>query len=41
MTTDQATVLLFITLLAAFCAGCQVGVVFARTHPKKKVRHAR
>lgn len=41
MTTDQATVLLFITLLAAFCAGCQVGVVFARNNPKKKARHAR
>jgi hypothetical protein len=40
MTTEQASILLFVTLLAAFCAGCQVGIVFARTHPKKKVRNA-
>jgi hypothetical protein len=40
MTTEQASILLFITLLAAFAAGCQVGMVFARTHPKKKVRNA-
>lgn len=40
MTTEQASILLFITLMAAFAAGCQVGMVFARTHPKKKARNA-
>ena len=41
MTTDQASILLFITLAVAFLSGCTVGATWkgARTS-KKKVRHA-
>ena len=40
MTTEQASILLFVTLLAAFASGCSIGITWARAHPKKKARHA-
>jgi len=42
MTTDQASILLFITLAVAFLSGCTVGATWkgARTSNKKRVRHA-
>lgn len=41
MTTEQASILLFVTLLAAFASGCSIGITWARNNPKKKARHAR
>jgi|GEM_PF-4987253 len=40
MTTEQASILLFVTLLAAFASGCSIGITYARNNPKKKVRNA-
>jgi hypothetical protein len=42
MTTDQASILLFITLGVAFLSGCSVGATWAksRTSKPKKARHA-
>ena len=42
MTTDQASILLFITLAVSFLSGCSVGATFvkSRTSKPKKARHA-
>ena len=43
MTTDQASILLFITLGVSFLSGCSVGITWAksRTSKPRKARHAR
>jgi hypothetical protein len=41
MTTEQASILLIVTMLAAFASGCSIGLTYARSHPKKKVSRAR